>query len=162
MIRRVFVDHELLVVGTAAAPEAAAAPPAPDAPEALRHLAEAGHELVVVGPEPVELGGDGPMVRWQAELGRGRLSGWYLTADVHRCSTARRSGLRTVLVGPSVPSTMAPERCDREVRDLTAAALEILATDVMGGTGASATVGNEAGPMGRGIRPGRTPRDVIA
>ncbi len=143
-MKRVYVDHELLTIATPQASEGGSAPPAPDAPEALRHLAEAGHELVVVGPTPVELGDDGPMVRWQANLGRGRLSGWYLTGDVHRCSTARRTGLRTILVGPPVPSTMSPERCDREARDLTTAALEILATDVMGGTAPSATVAGGA------------------
>ena len=142
-MRRVYVDHELLVVGTPSAAGEAPAPPTPDAPDALRHLAEAGHELVVVGPSPVDLGDRGPIVRWQAHLGKGRLSGWYLTADVHRCSPARRNGLRTVFVGPLVASTTSPERCDCDARDLTAAALEILATDVMGGTGAVSTV---AGP----------------
>jgi hypothetical protein len=133
-IRRVYVDHELLVVTGVGGSTEGSPPPAPDAPDALRHLADAGHELVVLGPSPVELG-EGPPVRWQASLGNGRVSGWYLTADVHRCASARQRGLRTVLVGPPVPTAMAPERCDREARDLTTAALEILATDVMGGTG---------------------------
>jgi hypothetical protein len=148
-VRRIYVDHELLVVPAPGTADEAPAPPAPDAPDALRHLAEAGHELVVVGPSPVDLGNGGPVVRWQATLGKGRLSGWYLTADVHRCSTARQSGLRTVLVGPPVPSTMSPERCDREARDLTTAALEILATDVMGGTGSTTTMAGEGGARRR-------------
>lgn len=131
---RVYVDPELLVLAGLGAPGEEPAHPAPDAPEALRHLADAGHELIVLGPPRVEGGPGGLPVRWQARLGSGRLSGWYLTADVHRCARARRSGLRTIQVGPTVASTMAPERCDLEARDLTAAALEILATDAMGGT----------------------------
>lgn len=156
---RVYVDHELLVVSAPGTADEAPAPRAPDAPDALRHLAEAGHELVVVGPSPVDLGNDGPIVRWQAALGKGRLSGWYLTADVRRCSTARQHGLSTVLVGPPVSSTMSPERCDREARDLTTAALEILATDVMGGTGTAATMAEDAGSRRR--RGAERERDTI-
>jgi hypothetical protein len=143
---RVFIDHELLVVTQASGGSPGMAPPAPDAVDALRHLSDGGHELVLVGPAPVEIGDSGPPVRWQTSLGSGRASGWYLTADVHRCASARRRGLRTILVGPPAPTTMAPERCDREARDLSAAALEILATDAMGGTGGWPAAGGPPRP----------------
>jgi hypothetical protein len=142
---RIYVDHELLTVAGSGAATDAPARIVPDAHESLGYLADAGHELIVLGPAPVEVGPDGLPVRWQSSLGRGRLSGWYLTADVRACAGARQSGLRTILVGPSAPSSGGPERCDRDARDLTTAALEILATDAMGGTGSETTVSDAAG-----------------
>jgi hypothetical protein len=110
----------------------------PEAVRALRHLADAGIQVVLVtagsGEPPDEL---------RDEL-RGAVSevlaaipdhpsgpAWYLTSDIARCqgSSAR---LRTVLIGGTPPS-VSVRRCDAVAGDVQAAAMEILAAVAMPG-----------------------------
>ena len=97
---------------------------APGASEALRHLSEAGHDVVPVSaPPPADRLGD-DTVR----------PAWLLTASVELC-VERPAGITTVFVGPRRPATRGPlVRCDLEARDLGAAVLEILSREAMGQT----------------------------
>ena len=54
---------------------------------------------------------------------------WYLTSDVGHC-VGRSALLQTVLIG-STPGPAAVHRCDSNARDVSAAALEILASEAM-------------------------------
>lgn len=100
------------------------------ASERLLHLAEAGHELVLVGADDHSPRGTVP---WSAHLpslpsapARGS---WFVTADPATCLDFQ-AGLRTVLVGPR-DEGQRPTRCDMTARDLREAVLEILASDAM-------------------------------
>ena len=101
------------------------------AADRLRHLSEAGHELVLVGP-PDERPFD--PTAWAARtsaLPETRPRGsWFITADPAACSD-RQVGLRTVLIGPRSDAPR-PTRCDSTARGLREAVLEILAADAMG------------------------------
>jgi hypothetical protein len=103
----------------------------PGAPDRLAHLADAGHELVLVaGPGHAA----GRLRSWASHLtalpdGPHRDS-WYVTADPATCAE-HRAGLRTVLVGPRADGPRASLRCDSTARDGGAAVLEILAADAM-------------------------------
>jgi 23S rRNA A2030 N6-methylase RlmJ len=103
----------------------------PAALRSLRHLVDAGHELVLVDP-PDESAGDlrelaARVVDAVSQMPDGRA--WYLTNDVEHCRemTAR---VRTVLIGASPPPGSI-HRCDSVARDLQAAVMEILASEAM-------------------------------
>ena len=103
----------------------------PGAAEQLAHLAEAGHELVLVA-EPDHQAAE--LIAWSrraAELpdDPAEIVAWYLTADPAAC-TDRRAGLRTMLIGPRAEGPR-PTRCDATARDLRDAVLELLASDAM-------------------------------
>jgi hypothetical protein len=106
----------------------------PGAAEALRHLIEAGHEIVVVGNLPAGLAVslDLPL-ETAADIGSGHARGsWFVVGDPEECRSLRRPGLRTMYVGPRRPVEHRPTaRCDVEARDLSSAAIEILTQDAM-------------------------------
>ena len=102
----------------------------PGAAERLRHLAEAGHELVLVAA-PDHPGA--ALARWAGHLSampddpsRGS---WFVTADPETCRD-RQPGLQTILVAPRDDGPR-PTRCDVTARDLREAVLSILAADAM-------------------------------
>jgi len=122
-VTRVFLDP-----GTAVIENDGAVDPA--ALRSLRHLVDAGHELVLVDQPAVsnglrELAAD--VVDAVPPLPDER--SWYLTDDVEHCRemTAR---VRTVLIGASPPPGSI-HRCDSVARDLQAAIMEILASEAM-------------------------------
>lgn len=103
---------------------------APGAVEALGMLADAGHQVLIVGSADVER---------LVDLGLPHVDGipddadgaWFLTGDPHTCD-GRPRGCRTVFIGPTVGQRALPtRRCDDEVRDVNQAALLVLAADVM-------------------------------
>jgi hypothetical protein len=104
------------------------------ASEALRHLVDAGHELVVVGelPPAVRASLDLPL-ETAVDVGSADARGcWLIVADPEECRSRRRPGLRTMYVGPRRPPEHRPTaRCDVEARDLPSAAIEILTQDAM-------------------------------
>jgi hypothetical protein len=103
----------------------------PGAADRLAHLAEAGHELVLVAPPDARSDGT---ISWAGRLaalpGAPRRGSWYVTADPATCG-GHRAGLRTILVGPRAEGPRASIRCDSTARDVGAAVLEILAADAM-------------------------------
>ena len=100
------------------------------APDRLRHLADAGHELVLVGPDDHPSRGTVPWAGHRAALpGEPARGSWFVTADPATCLDFRPE-LRTVLVGPR-DEGQRPTRCDTTARDLREAVLEILASDAM-------------------------------
>ena len=124
---RIYVDAEALAVRGSAVP---ALDPAAD--RALRFLVDAGHEVVVVAPEPGSLPDpcrlvEGGVVARVPGSPSGRA--WYLTTAVERCLGVS-ARLRTVLIGAAPPAGSI-HRCDAVSRDLQAAALEILASEAM-------------------------------
>ena len=124
---RVFLDP-----GTAVIENGGAVDPA--ALRSLRHLVDAGHELVVVD----QTSPSSEALRDLEQLGAAVVDAvpplpdgraWYLTNDVEHCRemTAR---VRTVLIGASPPPGSI-HRCDSVARDLQAAVMEILASEAM-------------------------------
>lgn len=103
---------------------------ASDAAEALRTLADTGHDLVLVTDRPVSLPDGFPEMRQMPAPDTDR-DAWYLTTDPEHCGT-RRAGVRSILVGPG-PATRraAIHRCDIQTRDLRSAVLEILSREAM-------------------------------
>ena len=101
----------------------------PGSAERLAYLAEAGHELVLVGPADDPAAG---LATWAGHLtavpDEPAGGSWFVTADPETCGD-RRSGLRTMLVGPRTDQR--PTRCDGSARDLREAVLGILAADAM-------------------------------
>lgn len=121
---RVFLDPGTAVIETGGTVD-------PAALRSLRHLVDAGHELVLVDQPSLssddlrELAAD--LVEVVPPLPDER--SWYLTDDVEHCRqmTAR---VRTVLIGASPPPGSI-HRCDSVARDLQAAVMEILASEAM-------------------------------
>jgi hypothetical protein len=107
----------------------------PEADAAIRHLVDADCRVVLWG-HTGEMNGSGaatlPGIESAATLPDDAI-GWLVTADEARCGEARgRHGLRTILVGPSVPGRGLSHRAsDLEARDLVDAALVILTADAM-------------------------------
>ena len=107
----------------------------PEADAAIRHLIDADCRVVLWGPPGSADEADGsPMadVESMSTL-PDDASGWLVTADEARCGEARaHHGLRTILVGPSVPGRGLSHRAsDLEARDLVDAVLVILTADAM-------------------------------
>ena len=107
----------------------------PEARAALRHLVDADCRVVVWGAKPVadDQGGAGFAGVESASALPDDAAGWLVTADEERCGEARsHPGLRTILVGPSVPGrNLAHRASDLEARDLVDAVLAILSADAM-------------------------------
>jgi hypothetical protein len=100
----------------------------------LRHLADWGARLVVVADSPVDawesLDLDG--LRYEPSADRGRRGDWWVTADPEHCNQRPGRGVRSVLVGGTIPSSTHPTaRCDIVARDLRGAVLEILSRQAM-------------------------------
>ena len=124
-----------------------AAPETSSSVDDLRHLVDAGFELVRLagGAGAGNAAADGPA---GDSAGRPSLDGldlrvadtvdaeqhgaWLLTADARTCGRARPVICRTILVGPAPVDGSGPGRCDLVVRDVRSAVLEILASDAMG------------------------------
>ena len=127
---RVYVDAEALAVQ---GPAHGASEPAvdPAAERALRFLADAGHEVVVVTGQPGAVPAPGiARAATAAEVpSRPATRAWYLTTEVERCLGVS-ARVRTVLIG-AAPPPGSIHRCDAVARDLHAAALEILASEAM-------------------------------
>lgn len=112
----------------------------------LRHLSDAGFELIRLTagstdgraaepPRPASPS-SGPSVdalamRTAEQVDDDGRGAWLLTADPHACGRARPVICRTILVGPTPPDGAGPARCDHVVRDIRSAVLEILASDAM-------------------------------
>jgi hypothetical protein len=106
---------------------------APEAVDALNHLADGAHELVLLGrARPRGLDALPIEVRTEPRLPDEPPPGsWLITDDPDGCETRPR-GLRTILIGPKRPPSHRPTvRCDLEARDLSAAVIEILAREAM-------------------------------
>lgn len=123
--------------GPGRAPGAAADEPEPatqpGVADALNHLADEVHELVLLaeaappGLEHLEV-----EITCQPELPAHPPAGaWLITTDPEACQHVPH-GIRTILVGPKrAPSHRPSPRCDMEARDLNAAVIEILASEAM-------------------------------
>ena len=102
-----------------------------DALRAIRYLVELGHSVSLVGEsrvaEPDEIRRLGPPVT-EVPL-RPDAPAWYVTTDVDRCH-GMSARVRTILVG-AAPAPGSVRRCDTVARDLHAAVMEILASEVM-------------------------------
>ena len=107
----------------------------PEADAAIRHLIDADCRVVLWGTPGTADGAEGsPMGDIESTPTLpDDASGWLVTADEARCGEARtRHGLRTILVGPSMPGRGLSHRAsDLEARDLVDAALVILTADAM-------------------------------
>jgi hypothetical protein len=127
----VYIDTHALVVGGAGGPEAARL--APDAGSAIDHLRGAGLEVVLLGGDGTGVA-DGPLLAQavSTELPEDP-HGWMIVGDPGTCARGRPwRRLRTILVGPAAPARgLASRACDEEARDLTDAALTILAAEAM-------------------------------
>jgi hypothetical protein len=114
---------------------------------AVRFLAEAGHEVVLVSGSPGEIAAE--LREAVADVvaavpPRPETASWYLTADVERCQgTSAR--LHTVLIGAAPPAGSI-HRCDAVARDVQAAALELLASEAMPGAAPAPEAGGVADP----------------
>lgn len=96
---------------------------APRVFDAVRHLVEAGHEVIVVAPDdaPMPPIGD-DVTRVDALPDHLDAGAWFLTGEPHP-SLGRPRGGQTMLVGPRPPVGKVPlPRFDLEARDLAAAA----------------------------------------
>lgn len=121
---RVFLDPGTTVIENGGALD-------PAALRSLRHLVDAGHELVLVDqPGAAADLRDLAASVVEAVPQLPDEHAWYLTDDVEHCRemTAR---VRTVLIGASPPAGSI-HRCDSVARDVQAAVLEILASEAMG------------------------------
>jgi hypothetical protein len=132
-LTRVYLDPSVVVAPEGAAGGGSSHGTAPDAVEALGHLADGGHELLVLGTETPPALANLPLeVHAISEIPEDPGAGsWLITDDPDSCSQRPR-GLRTILVGPKrAPSNRPAARCDLEARDLSAAVIEILAREAM-------------------------------
>jgi hypothetical protein len=105
----------------------------PEAGAAIRHLIDADCRVVLWGAPS---GGEEAALPAEIESTAtlpDDASGWLVTADEGRCGQARNHrGLRTILVGPTVPGRgLAHRASDLEARDLLDAVLAILTADAM-------------------------------
>jgi hypothetical protein len=137
----IYVDGSALVVAGAADPRHVEL--APDVTSALLHLADAGLDVALVGaagdPAPPRTDARLARVTRYAELPE-RAEGWLVVGQAAACMQARdHPRLKTMLVAPASPSHgQASRACDLEARDLTDAALSIIALEAMDPAGAAA------------------------
>ena len=105
----------------------------PGAAGTLAHLAEAGHDLILIA-EPDHPAAE--LVPWARHLPSlpdedAADQTWFITADPATCAD-HQSGIRTMLIGPR-EAGLRTTRCDATARDLRDAMLELLASDAMDG-----------------------------
>ncbi len=126
----VYVDTDAVVAGTRGS-----SAPTDGSLRSLRFLREEGHDVVLVvdddaqAPAWAAVGGEWASIERARVPMRPWSASWYLTSDIGRC-LGRSALLRTVLIG-STPGPAAVHRCDALARDVSAAALEILASKAM-------------------------------
>ena len=127
----IYVDPSalLLPLANAAVPDEHVEPGAPDA---VRHLVEAGFDVVLLAPEGEPVPHLPVDVRRASELpDHLDQDTWYLTGEPNP-SFGRPRGGTTVLVGPRRPPGRLPlPRFDLQTRDMASAAMEILTRDAM-------------------------------
>jgi hypothetical protein len=127
-----YVDGRALVIGASTDPNPVSL--APDAVSALGHLADANIDIVLLGVAASDDGAQPslPVAARLPELPAGAV-GWLIAGTAAACAQARASrGLRTILVGSVSPARgLAGRACDLEARDLTDAALTIIAAEAM-------------------------------
>ncbi|HEY6570148.1 MAG TPA: hypothetical protein VIZ22_07665 [Candidatus Limnocylindrales bacterium] len=130
----VWVDREALEIETRVGREMEQRVQ-PEADAAIRHLVEADCRVVMFGrASAVDVSASDGLPSIESLDGvPDDATGWLVTANATRCGEMRaRSGLRTILVGPSDPDrNLAHRPADFEARDLLDAALVILAADAM-------------------------------
>jgi hypothetical protein len=104
----------------------------PDAGTQLGHLQDAGQTVVLVGDRwPAGDETDAAHFDRLLAVPDSPAGGsWFMTADAEQCEE-RRSGFRTLLIGPRPEGPRPTVRCDYTARDVAAAVLEILATEAM-------------------------------
>ena len=121
---RVYLDPGAAVLDTGGGVD-------PATVRSLRHLVDAGHELVLVHGAGAPSSDLAALTRAvvAAVPSKPEVPAWYLTDEVDHCRemTAR---VRTVLIGGSPPSG-GIHRCDSVARDVPAAVMEILASEAM-------------------------------
>ena len=130
-LARVYVDPTAIVL--ASGPENGAGEASPGAAEAIRHLVDAGLDVVLLaGDTPHGLEHLPPEVQLQPTLPERLEPGtWFLTGEPNGPFGRPRGG-RTVLVGPKRPPGRVPlPRFDLEARDLPSAVMEILTRQAM-------------------------------
>ena len=103
------------------------------AEDALRHLADAKCEIVLLGMEPTDsLARLGVPLGFSEIVEASETETWVVTADPAWCERDRPAGVRSILVGPRRPPGPRPTaHCDIEARDLGAAVIEILTHEAM-------------------------------
>lgn len=128
----IYVDPSALLLPTIEAGGAADDHVEPGASEAVRHLVEAGFDVVLLAPEGSLLPGLLDDVRREPTLPDHLDAGsWYLTGEPYPSFGRPRGGI-TVLVGPRRPEGKVPlPRFDLTARDMASAAMEILTRDAM-------------------------------
>ena len=128
---RVYLDPTALLLASGG-PDQGDSHVAPGAAEAVRHLVDAGYEVVVLGPASPALAELGASVRHEDTLPEHLdVDAWYLTADSNP-SFGRPRGGTTMLVGPRRPVGKVPlPRFDMQARDMASAAMEILTREAM-------------------------------
>lgn len=137
----IYVDGSALVVAGVTDPRHVEL--APDAASALLYLADAGLDVALVGaagdPAPPQTDARLTRIARYAELPE-RAEGWLVVGEAGACAQARgHPRLKTMLVAPVSPSHgHASRACDVEARDLTDAALSIIALEAMDPAGAAA------------------------
>jgi hypothetical protein len=104
----------------------------PGGADAVRHLVEAGFEVVLLAPDGESVPDLSSEVRRASKLPEHLdQDAWYLTGEPHPTFGRPRGGT-TVLVGPRRPAGKLPlPRFDMEARDMASAAMEILTRDAM-------------------------------
>lgn len=106
----------------------------PGADDAVRHLVEAGFEVIVLddgASDSLDALVPGSLARMTALPEHLDSDAWYLTGEPSPRFGRPRGGT-TVLVGPKRPQGHVPlSRFDLEVRDLPSAAIEILTRQAM-------------------------------
>jgi hypothetical protein len=130
-VTAIYLDPSALLLPTADAAETGEHVE-PGAPDALRHLIEAGFDVVLLAPEGARVPALPDGVRRSEELPDHLDAGtWYVTGEPHPPS-GRPHGGTTMLVGPSRPQGKVPlPRFDLQARDMASAAMEILTRDAM-------------------------------
>jgi hypothetical protein len=125
----VFIDAAAIPSGS----EASAGVAVEESARALAYLVDAGFGIVLVGSlddVPLAVRSAFTEVTDEATGDPARTS-WFLTGDPARCGRPIPH-VRTILIGVATEGPARPvHRCDRVVRDLRTAVLEVLANDAM-------------------------------
>ena len=128
----IYVDPSALFLSSSADPGAPDEHVEPGGAAAVRHLVEAGFDVVLLAPEGEPVPDLSPDVRRASQLPEHLdQDAWYLTGEPHPAFGRPRGGT-TVLVGPRrQPGRLPLPRFDMEARDMASAAMEILTRDAM-------------------------------
>jgi hypothetical protein len=130
-VTAIYVDPSALLL-SAGDPGGADEHVEPGGADAVRHLVEAGFDVVLLAPDGEPVPDLSSEVRRASRLPEHLdQDAWYLTGEPHPVFGRPRGGT-TVLVGPRRPAGTLPlPRFDMEARDMASAAMEILTRDAM-------------------------------